>query len=86
MKTTEGEAGRPTKLRRPQDNRMLFGVAAGIAEHFDLDRTVVRLGLVVLALAGGIGVPLYVAALLLIPEEGAERSLANELVDHYRFS
>lgn len=65
---------------------MLFGVAEGIAEHFDLDHTVVRLGFVALALAGGIGVPLYVAALLLIPEEGSDRSLANAFVDHYRFS
>jgi phage shock protein PspC (stress-responsive transcriptional regulator) len=63
---------------------MLAGVAAGIAEHFDLDPTLVRIGLVVLGLMGGLAVPLYVAGWLLIPEEGSSVSLADELLHRAR--
>jgi phage shock protein PspC (stress-responsive transcriptional regulator) len=63
---------------------MLAGVAAGIADHLDLDVTLVRIVLVVLAFVGGLAVPLYLAAWLLIPDEGADVSVAEELVDQFR--
>jgi phage shock protein PspC (stress-responsive transcriptional regulator) len=55
---------------------MLAGVASGIASYLGLDVTLVRIALVVLALAGGAGVPIYLADWLLIPEEGAGQSIA----------
>jgi phage shock protein PspC (stress-responsive transcriptional regulator) len=63
---------------------MLAGVAAGIAEHLDLDVTLVRIVLVVLAFIGGLAVPLYLAAWLLIPDEGADMSVAEDLIDQFR--
>jgi phage shock protein PspC (stress-responsive transcriptional regulator) len=63
---------------------MVAGVAAGIAEHLDLDVTLVRILLVVLAFIGGLTVPLYIAAWLLIPDEGAEMSVAEDLIDQFR--
>jgi phage shock protein PspC (stress-responsive transcriptional regulator) len=63
---------------------MLAGVAAGIAEHLDLDVTLVRIVLVVLAFVGGLAVPLYLAAWLLIPDEGADMSVAEDLIDQFR--
>ena len=48
---------------------MLAGVAAGLADYFDVDPTIVRIGFVVLAFVGGLAVPLYLAGWLLIPEE-----------------
>ena len=71
-------------LRRSRDGSMLAGVATGLAEYFDVDVTLVRIGLVALTLLGGAGVPLYVAAWLLIPEEGSEVSLAGEMLSHSR--
>jgi len=71
-------------LRRPHAGRMLAGVAAGIAEHLDLDVTLVRIVLVVLAFVGGLAVPLYLAAWLLIPDEGADVSVAEDLIDQFR--
>lgn len=59
-------------------------MAAGIAEHLDLDVTLVRIVLVVLAFAGGLAVPLYVGAWLLIPDEGADVSMAEDLIDQFR--
>ena len=68
------------ELRRPTGGRMLAGVAAGIASYLDVDVTIVRIVFVVLAFAGGAGLPLYVAGWLLIPEEGAGQSIASELI------
>jgi phage shock protein PspC (stress-responsive transcriptional regulator) len=70
----------PRVLRRSPSHRMLGGVAAGIADYLDVDPTAVRIALVVLALVGGLGLPLYVAAWLLVPEEGTDTSIAEDLL------
>jgi phage shock protein PspC (stress-responsive transcriptional regulator) len=67
-------------LRRPVHDRMLAGVASGIADYLNVDSTIVRIALVVLVFVGGAGIPLYLAGWLLIPEEGSDQSLASELV------
>jgi phage shock protein PspC (stress-responsive transcriptional regulator) len=68
-------------LQRATSGRMVAGVAAGLASYFGVDTTVVRIGFVVASiLGGGIGVPLYIACLLLIPEEGASESIATSLI------
>jgi phage shock protein PspC (stress-responsive transcriptional regulator) len=59
---------------------MLGGVAAGTADYFDIDPTIVRIGFVVLACLGGLAVPLYVAGWLLIPDEGSDTSVAEDLL------
>ncbi len=59
-------------LRRPFEDRMLAGVAAGLARYFGVDATIVRIAFVVLTVVGGAGIPLYLAGLLLIPEEGSD--------------
>ncbi len=63
---------------------MLAGVAAGLADYFDVDPTLVRVAFVALAVLGGLAVPLYLAAWLLVPEEDAEVSLAEELLARER--
>ena len=63
---------------------MLAGVAAGVADYFDLDPTIVRIGFVALAFLGGLAVPLYLAGWLLIPDEDADQSLAEELLARER--
>ena len=81
QRTPAYEAERP--LRRSTQSRMLAGVAGGLADYFDLDVAIVRVGLVALAVMGGIGVPLYLAAWLLVPEEGADHTVADDLLDHF---
>jgi phage shock protein C len=68
------------RLHRRRHGRMVAGVAAGMADYFDIDPTLVRIGFVVLSLMGGLAIPLYVAGWLLIPEEGAELSVAEDLL------
>jgi phage shock protein PspC (stress-responsive transcriptional regulator) len=63
---------------------MLAGVAAGIARYLDVDVTIVRIVLAVLTVLGGAGVPIYLAGWLLMPEEGAEQSVATEFVQSWQ--
>ena len=72
---------KPQELSRPVDDRMLGGVASGIARYLRVDVTVVRIIFAVLAIMGGAGIPIYLAGWLLIPEEGARQSIASELID-----
>jgi phage shock protein C len=67
-------------LRRSIRDRMLTGVAGGAAEYMGVDPTIVRIAFAVLVLVGGLGVPLYLAAFLLIPEEGSDESVAASLI------
>jgi len=67
-------------LTRPYHGRMAAGVCAGVASYAGVDVTIVRIAFAVLAVAGGgAGIPLYIAAWLLIPEEGASESVASHL-------
>ena len=61
----------PQGLRRNADDKMLAGVASGLARYLDADVTLVRIVFAVLSVIGGVGVPLYLACWLLIPEDGA---------------
>ena len=67
-------------LRRSVNGRVLGGVAAGFAKHFDFDVRYVRLALVVLSFIGGAGVPLYLAAWILVPEEGSNIAIVDGLL------
>jgi phage shock protein PspC (stress-responsive transcriptional regulator) len=64
------------QLRRSADDKMLAGVAGGIARYLDADVTLVRLVIAALALLNGVGLALYIAAWLLIPLDGEDQSLA----------
>ena len=59
----------PRRLYRSERDRMLAGVCGGVAEYFELDPTLVRLGLALFCLLGGSGVLLYVIAAVIIPTE-----------------
>lgn len=59
------------RLTRTEGDRMLGGVAGGLARYFSIDPIIVRIAFVVLAFAGGAGVFAYLAAWLLVPSDGA---------------
>jgi phage shock protein C len=67
-------------LRRPVHDRMLAGVASGIADYLGVDETLVRIAIVVATFFGGAGIAVYLAGWLLIPEEGSDQSIASELL------
>jgi phage shock protein PspC (stress-responsive transcriptional regulator) len=65
------------QLRRSGDDKMLAGVAGGIARYLDVDVTLVRVVIAALALFTGAIVPLYIAAWLLVPADGEDQSVAE---------
>jgi phage shock protein PspC (stress-responsive transcriptional regulator) len=79
-----GQPGPEQRLHRGGGPRMLAGVAVGLADYFDVDPTIVRIGFVALTFLGGLALPVYVAGWLLIPDEGAEQSIAEELLQRER--
>lgn len=70
------------RLERPRDGRMLAGVCGGLARYFGIHPAFYRVGFVVLTLLGGSGVLVYLAAYLVIPEEGKPDSIAGEALRH----
>ena len=66
------------RLVRTSDGRWLGGVAAGLGRYFDINPLVYRIAFAALALAGGTGLLLYLAAYLVIPDEQADESIAVE--------
>jgi len=72
------------RLHRRRGGRMLSGVAAGLADYFDVDPVLVRVGFVVLAFVGGLAVPLYLAGWALIPDEDTDTSIAEEILARER--
>jgi phage shock protein PspC (stress-responsive transcriptional regulator) len=60
----------PRRLYRSRSERVLGGVCGGVAKYFDIDPVLVRVGAVALAFLGGAGILAYLAAVLLVPNEG----------------
>ena len=56
-------------LLRSQSDRMLFGVAGGLAEYLNIDPVLTRLFFVLLTLSTGWGLIAYVVMAILMPEE-----------------
>lgn len=55
------------RLYKSSENSMLCGVCGGIAEYFDIDPTLVRLGWVLFCAMGGSGFLAYIIAAIVIP-------------------
>lgn len=58
------------RLTRSTSDRMIAGVCGGLAEYFDLDPTVVRIGYVLLSVfsAGFPGIVAYIILAVVVPE------------------
>ena len=60
----------PFRMHRSSKDKMLGGVAGGLAESLDVDVTLLRIAFVALTvIGGGIGIPLYIAAWIVAPVE-----------------
>jgi phage shock protein PspC (stress-responsive transcriptional regulator) len=76
MNETTVEQPAVKRLERSRSDRMLAGVCGGLARYFDIHPAFYRIGFVVLTLIGGAGILIYLAAALVIPDEGEEDSIA----------
>lgn len=55
------------KLYKSNKNKMIDGVCGGIAEYFNLDPTLVRVGLVLFCAMGGAGLLAYIIMAIVMP-------------------
>jgi phage shock protein PspC (stress-responsive transcriptional regulator) len=69
------------RLVRVRDGRILAGVCTGLGRYTRIDPVIFRVGLAVLTIgAGGSGIFLYVAAVLLMPADEDAVSVAEQLL------
>ena len=62
------------QLHKSQDNRFLFGVAGGLAEYFDVEPVLVRVGWVLLTIAtAGIAALAYIVMAIFTPDSGRQQ-------------
>ena len=72
-------------LVRTRDGRIVAGVCSGLAEYFGLDANLIRVIVaVVTVFTGGFGALAYLAAWVVVPEEGEKSSIAENLVNKNR--
>lgn len=62
------EPREPKRLYRSRRDRMICGVCAGVADYFNVDPTLIRLGFVLVGCTGT-GILAYLVASVIIPDE-----------------
>jgi len=67
-------------VRRSATDAKVAGLCGGLAQHWEIDPVLVRVGWVLLALSGGIGLVLYLAGWLLIPVDGSDKAPVEDLL------
>lgn len=67
-KSTEIPESEIKRLYRSKHDRMISGVCGGFAEYLNTEAVLIRIAWVVITLFGGIGLLMYIAALIIIPE------------------
>ncbi|WP_084959560.1 PspC domain-containing protein [Thermoactinospora rubra] len=68
------------QLRRTHQGRMIAGVCSGVSAYTGIDANVLRIALAILSFFGGTGIAVYAVAWLLLPEEGRETSIVQDLL------
>ncbi|MGI5951368.1 MAG: PspC domain-containing protein [Brooklawnia sp.] len=72
------------KLTRSRDRRVIAGVCGGLADYFDIDVTLIRLGLLVASLfSAGLVAGGYLVAWLVIPDQGSGDTGADQIYFRY---
>jgi len=63
------------RLCRSQTDRMIWGVCGGLAKYFDIDPTIVRVIMVLLIFANGLGFLAYIILAIVVPVEGSKSDI-----------
>ncbi len=63
-------------IHRSRSDRKIAGICGGLANYFNIDSSIVRLGWVLLTvLSKGLGVLIYIALMFVLPEESGEQAV-----------
>ena len=68
------------QLRRTHKGRIIAGVCSGVGEYVGIDPNIIRIGLAIVTLFGGLGIGVYAIGWLLLPEEGKDTSIVQDLL------
>jgi phage shock protein PspC (stress-responsive transcriptional regulator) len=69
------------RLTRSVRDKMIAGVAGGIAEYLEVDPVIVRISFVLLTILHGVGLVIYIACLIVMPQEVL---LPEEIQEKYK--
>lgn len=78
---TESTLTPPRRLTRSVTDKVLAGVAGGLAQYLELDATLIRVIFILMAVFGGSGVLIYLILWIVMP---SEQSAAQSSEDHVR--
>jgi phage shock protein C len=75
-------------LQRTHEGRIVAGVCSGLGQYFGVDANIIRVAFVLVSIftGGVLGVLAYLAAWVVVPEEGETTSIAENLVNKGRGS
>jgi phage shock protein PspC (stress-responsive transcriptional regulator) len=74
------------QLTRSRSNRVLGGVAGGIAQFTGIDSGIVRLVTALVVLLTGVGPILYILAWIVLPEEGSSTTGLDSIIGAFKSS
>ncbi|WP_113698953.1 PspC domain-containing protein [Nonomuraea lactucae] len=69
------------QLRRTRNGRIIAGVCSGVGEYVGIDANLIRIALAIATLFGGLGIGVYAIGWLLLPEEGRDASIVQDLIN-----
>ncbi len=69
------------KLYRSEKDKLIAGVAGGVAEYFEIDSTIVRIIFIGSSIAWGAGFWIYLAMWLLVPTESNKQQAGGEAIN-----
>lgn len=69
---------REKQLYKSKSNKIIAGVAGGIAEYLEIDPIIIRLLFIVLAFINGSGILLYILLMIIMPEKASESGKTSE--------
>lgn len=66
------------KLYRSQTDKIIAGVAGGLAEYFGIDSSIIRLFFILVVAFGGSGILIYAILWLIMPKGPSQPAVLNE--------
>ncbi len=68
------------RLYRSRDDRMIWGVCGGLGKYFDIDPVIIRVIMLLLIFAGGIGILAYIILAIVVPLESSQASEPKDII------